>query len=177
MDKKNILIVMLIIGMAVFLTGCDSENCDSGGDDEVIWVEGNEPLPRDPCDSDSRTIGLWFREVDLSEADWYGEYWYEIGIERSPRSDLDLILGKPINTRDEAVSVANEILISESSSETKIGEGIISGITLELMSVSHDSTQNLWLFGFGVNDLNMIASSFHVAIDGNTGELLRMWIE
>jgi len=83
------------------------------------------------------------------------------------------ILGQPITTRDEAVEIANKVLDLESDQ----GQGVIGGLTLELMSVEHDPNQNIWIFGYWENNIEVDGSSFHVVVSGDTSELLRMWVE
>jgi len=105
----------------------------------------------------------------------HGTLWHERGGTVEPRVDLTQILGQPITTRDEAIDIANKILEAKSNPEMEIGQELIDGLTLELMSVEHDPAQNIWIFGYGDSGPDP-GSSFHVALDGNTGELLRMWV-
>jgi len=115
-----------------------------------------------------------FREVDLSEPDLSGRFWYERGGESQPISDLSQILGQPITTREEAVAIANRILESESHPDMEVGKGIIGGLILELMLVEHDPNQNIWIFQYW--QYFTLGSSLSVAVDGSTGEFLRMWV-
>ena len=134
---------------------------------EIIWGEGNELPPLDECGI--RSTGLWFREADLSQPRWDGRYWDERGGTVEPRSDLTQILRQSITTREEAAHIAKKILASE-------GADRIGGIELELMLVEHDPAKNIWIFGYWQNNINVLGSTFHVAVNGETGELIRMWV-
>ena len=116
-------------------------------------------------------MGINIAEIDLSERGGNIDYWYERGGEIFPNNDLSQVLGQPITTDDEAIEVATEILRLE------ISEISFDGMSLELTSIVHDPNQNIWIFGYGVSNPDILANVFRTAIDGNTGELLRMWIE
>ena len=135
----------------------------------IIWVEEGEVPAFD--ETGTRTIGIYFEKVDLSQPAWNGQAWDERGYTFEPRSNLAPILGRSISSRDEAAHVANEILASEQKNGAVFG-----GEKLELMIVRHDSDKNIWIFVYFINNLND-GSCFLVAVDGESGELLRMWIE
>ena len=134
----------------------------------IIWVEEGERPVFD--ETGLRTIGIRFREIDLSmPVDGSNDAWDEQGLAIEPRSDLTQILGRSITTRDEAAYVANKIL----ASEQKNG-GVFGGEELELMRVEHDPNENVWIFKYWENTIP--SSEFCIAIDGNNGELIRMWV-
>jgi len=136
----------------------------------IIWVEEGEMPIYD--ETGLRTIGIKFREADLSEPiSWANATWDELGLTIEPRSDLAQILGHSITTRDEAAKVAYEILKSEQEVEAIFG-----GSELELMKVEHDPDKNIWIFAYWENNVNVGSNSFYVAIEGKSGKLLRMWI-
>jgi len=136
----------------------------------AIWVEEGETqiIDRD----NSRRIGISFREVDLSKPTWAGQSWDERGFACEPRSDLTQILSRSISTRDEAACIANEII----ASEQKTGN-ILGGSAFELMGVDHDPNKNIWIFHYCINDIRILSNTFHVAVNGENGELIRMWVE
>jgi len=171
--KKTIAILtaILLVATAIFFTGCANRGGTRMNDStETIWVEGNGRPVLDECGT--RSISIQYREVDLSEPDFPGGAWYESGSETTLlQSDLAQVLGRPITTRDEAADIANKILETESEQR-----GVdIEDIWFELMQIEHDPDQNIWIFGYWENGPDP-GSSFHVAIDGVTGELLRMWV-
>ena len=131
----------------------------------IVWVEGDNLALMDECGL--RTMSIRYREVDLLQPYLFDESWAEAGFSIEPQSDLLKVLGWPIASREEAASVANEILASEGQ--------IIGGLTLELMQVEHDPNQNIWIFSYWENNMEP-GSSFHVAMCGESGGLLRMWV-
>jgi len=173
-----VVLVAMLISAAIYfsryineeasnMNGLSCNNDPTG----IVWIEEGERL----AIKGSRWIGIRYREVDLvafyEKLSWDGRSWDERGHAIEPRSDLTQILGQIISTRDEAAYIANEIIASEGSNN------IIGGLELELMNVTHDPDRNIWIFGYGVNDINLLSSSFHVAVDGESGELIRMWVE
>ena len=110
-------------------------------------------------------IGVRYSEIDLSKPAWDGRSWDEQGFACEPRSDLTQILGEVINTRDEAAHIAK-----------KIRPRILASSSYELLSVRHDPNMNIWIFGYAENNIKLRGSTFSVAVDGNSGELIRMWV-
>jgi hypothetical protein len=47
---------------------------------------------------------------------------------------------------------------------------------LELAAVEHDPDKNIWLFSYMTNPL-VPSSGFGAAVNGESGELLRMWVD
>ena len=129
------------------------------------------------CGARNNAHEVAFQEADLSQPGRSGHFWYELGGTGEPRSDLSEILGQPFSSKEEAVELANRILISESRSEREKGQGIIGDLRLQLFSVTHDPAQNIWLFTYIDMNPELLSASFRVALDGNSGELLRMWVE
>jgi len=162
------LIAVLIAATTVFFNCIHDEEAPNMSNDDptkIIWVEeGDRPVMKD-----SHTVGIRYREVDLSKPNWQGKTWDERGFAFESNSDLTQILGQEIATRDEAAYVANKILESEQDA------GMFPAY--ELMQVEHDPDKNIWIFIYWENKVGLLGSCFHVAVDGETGELLRMWVE
>ena len=109
-----------------------------------------------------------FTEIDMSDPDggWY--FWHERGAGATGDVDLSQFVGRPIETVEMAESVANEILVQYQAQGFEGGRG--------LRSIRHDPAQNIWIFSYGSYP-PMPEDSFRAAVDGNTGELLRMWFD
>ena len=135
----------------------------------IAWVEQGERIFIN--ENDLRWTGIEFREVDLSEPWWAGETWDISGFTAEPRSDLSQILGRRIQNRDEAAHIAIQIIESEQQDRNIFG----SDMPFELSRVSHDPQKNIWIFNYQINPL-VPGSDFMVAVDGASGELLRIWV-
>jgi len=155
-----------------FLTQPDQTNSgklstvNSESSTAILWVDyGDQPVLDD---AGLRPIGVWYWEVDLSEpVSWSRKAWDEVGFDVEPRSDLTQILGQRITTRDEAAYIAYRILANEGN---RTG-----GLESVLVLVKHDPDKNIWILVYG--DISRVpGSSFSVAVDGESGELIRMWI-
>ena len=136
----------------------------------IIWIEeGDKPILDE---AGVHPIGTWYREVDLSEpVGWSKKAWDEVGIAIEPRSDLTQILGQSISTKDDAAYIANKVLASEQEMGCIIG-----GLVLELTLIKYDPGKNIWIFVYG--DISRVpGSNFCVAVNGESGELIRMWVE
>ena len=108
-----------------------------------------------------------FREIDLSEQYGDGESWEDTGVDARGDVDLSQFADQAIESREMAESIANEILAQRQA------EGF--SMDFVLASVSHDPIQNIWIFGYGMYP-PIPGDGFAAAIDGTTGELLRMWV-
>ena len=109
-----------------------------------------------------------FQNVDLNEMYWGGESWETFGTDVHGEVDLSPFIGQEINNREYAEVIANVILTQQQMHE--VGDYFI------LTSISHDSVQNIWLFGYDRNLLEpILGSSLFATVDGNTGEFLRTW--
>jgi len=150
----------------------------------IIWIEENETARKSP---QKREKGIYYKNFSINEPvfshfdeDGNAKYvsWDRQGGEIHPKSDSSKIRGNSIATRDEAVVVANRIFVSELA-ERKV----FFDMTIEMMGlreVRHDSKENIWIFGYGYalsGDFVLLAPWLMFAIDGETSELIRMWID
>jgi hypothetical protein len=156
-------IIPLILTMII--TGSTFVGCDNNANKPS--EEGND-MNNSQHINDSSETGIEFREVDLSKPNEQGSTWENIGHTVESSIDFEQFAGQSIATVDEAVSVANMILEHEQSDDM-FGE-------FELMMIEYDSDKNIWIFIYWENDTNVLGSSFHVAVDGNTAKILRLWV-
>jgi len=116
---------------------------------------------------DVQILAVEFREIDLSEPFWADEYWEESGGEARGTVDLSQFADQAIESKEMAESIANVILAQRQV------DGFLDDFVLR--SIRYDPVQNIWVFAYG--QFPPIPSfSFYAAVDGNTSELLRMWI-
>ena len=188
--KKTIMIVLIFMALILISTACEfnvnettatgEQHADINDEigvnnmevEEVKWIE-EHLAPIDECGI--RTVGIRYREVDLSEPYWFDEYWQDVGFDATSTSGRSQFVRQSISTREEAADIANKLLESKTYPGMDVGQGIIGGLTLELMQIEHDPNQNIWIFSYWENNINMVGSSFHVAVNGNTSEILRTW--
>lgn len=109
-----------------------------------------------------------FREMDLSEPYWFGEMWHDVGMDTEIDVDLSQFAGQVIDSRRMARNIANEILAQWQN------RGRLEGFVLQ--GIDHDPFQNIWIFSYWDRDPFVMGFSFHVAVDGNTSEVIRVWI-
>ena len=160
-------IISLFAGLWCWIFTCPIQCWDFPDEFNFVWVEQGELPAIDECGT--RTIGIRFREIDLTQPVQQGHHWHEIGLTVKPQSNLTSILCRSIATRNEAAYVANKIL----EFEVNLGGGLV----LELMQVEYDPIKNIWIFGYWENRVPPIPGrSYHVAVNGASGELLRMWV-
>ena len=138
----------LLVGIVFFLTGCDNQ--------EEVFSEHKGEVD----------VGVRVIERDLTDRGRNMSYWYERGGDVEASIELLELLGNPIESQEEAIEIANDILDA----------GLLSD-ELVLSDITHDPNQNIWIFNYGMNEPETLGWSAHVAIDGNTGELLRRWSE
>ena len=167
--KKAITILTIIVFLvAVLVAVAATANCSNkiieAEEEEIIWVEEGERQEDDGL----RSIGIRFEEVDLTKPTLQGPLWDEVGHDVEPRSDLSHILDQSIATRDEAAILAKKVLRSEQYNEETPA--------LELMLVQHDPNKNIWIFAYWENIIDLNCHSLQVAVDGGSGELIRMWV-
>ena len=125
-----------------------------------------------PVDEDGYWFGILYREVDLSQADAGMRPWYESGVPIESWDDcLAPIFGQPITTRVEAVYIANKI------AEIAGGdEGFrVSGVPVQLVAIERDPNKDIWIFVYGMGNVNIVSGpGLSIAISGD-GEPLREW--
>jgi len=119
-------------------------------------------------DKEEENMSIRFEEIDSSIPDGRGVTWensgtpdWEWGQDEFPEISIGQILNK-----EEAQNVGNAIL-----------ESIQGDIDprFEITVIRHDPQINFWRIMYFILDPDMTGSAFHVAIDGNTGQILRMW--
>ena len=148
--KRFITFALLI---AIALTGA---GCNHVEEEDMKNVENAENVSE-----------IAFREIDLSEHRWDGETWKEMGGDARGDVDLSQFAGQAIESREMAERIANVILTQQRRN------GFFDGFVL--WSLRHDPVQNIWIFLYEHEspDPGML---FYAAVDGNTSELLRMWV-
>jgi len=120
-----------------------------------------------------------FNETEISN-----ERWSEVERIHTSNSDFSFLVGRKVNTREDAIKVANTIIETEKNDDSLMEHRGNFDLyrrdffyRFELMLVEHDKYAEVWIFSFWVNDMRVHSDSFRVAFDGNTGEIIKMWIE
>jgi len=120
-----------------------------------------------------------FQEVQISEERWNGAERIHIS-----NDEFSFLMGKEVHTREEAVNVANIIIETERNDNALMEHSGDFDLyrrdffdRFELMLIEQDKDAGLWIFSFWVNDIRVHSSSLRVAFNGNTGEVVKMWIE
>jgi len=188
MRKSNIILSSMMFVVLAFLIGCNNteqvnrttepylvttniEVTTMSGDfnlaEPILWVEDDNLMPLD--ESGLRTIGIRYREVDLTQPYLAGGTWDDIGLTIELQGNSSQVLyHEMVVTRDDAVRLAQIVL----TNEQRIGRFI----GFELMQVDNDTEQNIWIFSYWINNIEIDGNSIHVAMCGMTGELLRAWV-
>ncbi|MCL2354675.1 MAG: hypothetical protein FWC68_02105 [Oscillospiraceae bacterium] len=109
-----------------------------------------------------------FEEINSSELDFLGQTWEERGGADWEQERFPEILIGQMQNREDGENVGNSILRNLQSN------GYFP--EFELMIVRHDVQINLWIFVYFEPDPFTRGFSFQVAVDGNTGQILRMWL-
>jgi len=109
-----------------------------------------------------------FEEMDLTAPDVRGQTWQNSGIWELEPDDFPEISRAEILTREEAQNIGNIILNSVRMNTNP---------EFVLIEVIHDPQTNFWKFMYFFPEPEMTGGAFHVVIDGNTGEILRMWMD
>jgi hypothetical protein len=178
MLMKKLLFILPALAFVLAFTACADEPVIPCTPEATTTIEIAEPSPfvwidsgwtdgRRVFDEDGHWLGIVYHEQDLTQPHFGGRRWSEIGLTIEPHSELSAFL-RPIATRDEAAYIGERIL--ETTGQ------LIGGLTLELRQVTWDAQQNIWMFGYSVNPI-IRSNGMGAAIDGNTGEILRMWID
>ncbi len=143
---KRVLLIMMIV---LLLGGCSK---NSNGD----------------APNDQR------KDVSLTEIEWCGIDWDQIEFP----VDLSEIEGvydaKPIETKENAIAIGT-VIIEEFHKKGK-------ALEYSLLSIVHSTEDNIWRFDYSVDQRNVDIDNLidygglHVAIDGNTGKLIQVWV-
>ena len=125
-----------------------------------------------------------FHETEISD-----ERWSEVGSTHNSRihtsnSDFSFLIGQEFHTLEDAKRVANIIIEAEKNDESLLerrGEVEIYRRDFfdkyELQLIEHDRYTGIWVFSFWVDEMLAASYSLRVAFDGNTGEIIKMWIQ
>jgi len=173
--KKLLPLVLILAFTLTTFVGCNGQSQSNGR----IWRhpdrEGNFNL-NEP--------GIMFRLLVLSMQPWREVYrmnedgeielyedflWHEVGETRQPSPAVAALFGQPIASQDEAADLGEAILAQEQA------EGNF--LTVELAMVTLDLLEDIWVLSFrepGVPGWEGVV--FDIALQGQTGELLRMWV-
>ena len=106
-----------------------------------------------------------FRETRISTERWDSPLRFH-----ESNNDFTFLIGEEVYTFEHAVDVANAILEMEKTDNFDFNR-------YELMLVEYDEDARIWLLSFWINDMFVISSSLRVAFDGDTGEIIQMWVE
>ena len=154
MMKKTLIFVML---MLIALTGVGCTHFDEAESNMGSEMEDNMENMRE----------IEFREIDLSEPYWAGESWDEVGAETRGDIDLSRFGDQEVTSREMAEKIANSILAQQQA------EGLFSDFVLA--NIEYDPVENIWIFTYFPEPLEP-GMTFHAAVDGDTGQLLRTWV-
>lgn len=189
MKKKIFILVFILLiisaGIGIFFSLNNNEGAsnvngnynangtpNAGGDNHQTSTENGIPEGTNAntfpsIDFPPPADGVTFREIDLSEPFWAGYSWYEYSVDARGDIDLSQFAGQSIESREMAKNIANEILAQHQA------QGFSRNFVL--VNIAHDPTQNIWIFGYSIYPL-VPGDGLAAAVDGNTGELLRLWV-
>lgn len=114
-------------------------------------------------------------KVDFMETELEGVDWDKIEYSIDPKEIKILANGKPISTREDALSIGKAI-IENCWSNNKFSDYV-------LLMVVHSTSDNIWCFDYSIDqrdkDINDLidCGGFHVAIDGDNCELIKAWVD
>lgn len=152
MKKLIIFIIPLMIGIG--LIGCD--NMDT---------------------QDSSNADIKKEEINFVERDYYEIDFDDIEF---PVDLSDIVLPEtPIHTKEDAIKVGQTIIDERHRNGKSIDE--------ELQSIVHSKQDNMWRFEYGPHELvsttsdnitviNFYDDALYVAVDGDTGKLIKAWV-
>lgn len=152
MKKLIIFIIPLMIGIG--LIGCD--NMDT---------------------QDSSNADIKKEEINFVERDYYEIDFDDIEF---PVDLSDIVLPEtPIHTKEDAIKVGQMIIDERHRNGKSIDE--------ELGSIVHSKQDNMWRFEYGPHELvsttsdnitviNFYDDALYVAVDGDTGKLIKAWV-
>ena len=146
--------------------------------DPIIWAEG---VWRERDEVNNRYIGVLYEETDLStRKSPYVSFWKETELIHNVELINDITsLVKPFKTRDETISIGNSFskAIEKAGYRGYNRDTGIYEIIYELIKVTHDSNQDIWILSFGMNNLDNWGTWVNVVINSEKGELLHIWVE
>ncbi|MCL2508615.1 MAG: hypothetical protein FWF05_05520 [Oscillospiraceae bacterium] len=131
----------------------------------IIWVEGDGNRFFD--ENGTRRIAVNYKEINLSEMTWNDQTWDNLWPGIEPLSDLTWILDQRIAARDDAARIATEVMASEQEAGNR---AFIDAIGLS--QVAYDPKKSIWVISYWQD---RPGSDLSIALDGNTGELIRIW--
>ena len=117
------------------------------------------------CRNSERSLGvdeIRFSEVDLLNADWA-----QVDFPVEPEDYFEQFFDKPIRSREVAINIATSILENEHERGRFLG--------FELRAIDHDPSENIWIFRYWMP--SVLGSSFSVAMNGENGKVIALWVE
>jgi len=170
---KKLLPLLLALSLVFAIAAC-------GQPAERIW---RHPGPDGTFTLDEP--GIVYRMLLLSLQPWRTVYrmeedgtitlheelmWDEVGETRYPSEQVAALFGQPIEDRDDAADLAEAILAQEQA------EGNFR--TVSLVMVTDDPIEDIWVLSFREPGAQSSWDGvvFDVAVRGETGDLVRMWV-
>ena len=114
------------------------------------------------------TIDVKFNEIDSSVPNIHGEIWQNRGLSLE-QSRFPEVTPFSISGKEEAQKIGN-ILLGKMREIIRMNE-------FELMIVEYDPLLNFWIFIYFNPNPFRLGNSYHVAVDGDEGGILRIWVE
>jgi len=114
-------------------------------------------------------------KVEFSEIESLGIDWDEIGLPVDPKEVILPANVNSISTKEDAIIIGQAIIENHWNNNRLLDHVLI--------SVVHSTKDNIWFFEYSIDqrDKNveelMECGGFYVAIDGNTGEIVKAWLD
>jgi len=149
------------------LTTMEASETDANAEatSAIIWAEGDANRFFD--ENGVRRIAVSFKEIDLSKMTWNDRFWDDLWPGIEPVSDLTQIFGQRIAAREDAARIAVEVMVNEQAAGNRMFVDAIG-----LAQVAYDPSKSIWVITYWQD---RPGSDLSIAVDGNTGELIRIW--
>jgi len=190
--KTILTITMIIIFTILFLISCTTATTDEPNVElipsrlnaqNIIWIEEGETFPSSILDNE---FPISFRQIDLSAPNALdsegaafinGEF-----VVRSLRifefdSQTVQSFFVQMGNRNQAAINADAFFINSASDfRDQMPSNFYSyHLNEQLRSVVHDTSSNVWIFSY-IEPGVALGWSTRVAVDGNSGDVLKVWI-